>query len=91
MINLREYVSNLRNLSPVFRSPHLLFFFAFKNRGKDRKNSFFWALGQDHTTCGSQGSWLGAGQGLVPSAQSLAVTTRPHVCTVFLTTKVKDF
>ena len=39
---------------------HLLLFFTFRNRGKDRENSFFWALGQDHTACGSQGSWLGA-------------------------------
>lgn len=51
----------------------------------------FWALGQDHTACGSNGSWLGAGQGPAPSARPLAVTIRLHVCTIFQMTKQEDF
>lgn len=53
--------------------------------------SFFWALGQDHTAHRSNGSWLGSGQGRAPSAWPLAVTSRPHVCTVFWMTKKEDF
>lgn len=68
-----------------------LSFFAFKNKeAMSGVSSSSWAMGQDHTVCGSNDGWLRV-EGPSP-APLLAVNTEAHISIVFrISTKATPF